>query len=465
MRGYDRNEPYEDLDEYEEDGEDLEHEGTESEEEEEEEQDDPQHTKEEIEYLEMRRRLKEKARQRLRKESATTVGNSQEKKKLPYDNYGSFFGPSKPVIARRVLEESRSILETRSILAKAPSPNSASMKGPTSANGEAKHNVRVQPPKGVNQLKTKVQKLKDTRDYSFLFSEDADFPTQSKEPAPRNVPVRSFAQVPPKSQLSSISKPVKPISIGRQERNSTSINRPMQTKVGHPKTAPMSRPASSSADPRKMLGSNSGNGPGRPVGPKGPFSKAPAMSLERKNSAISSKTSLPAANKAPLAKPQATIQKNHLEQKKEHHRLDKPKVIPKQPVIKPKMMPKQSLLPKQSPSSSKPQMKPPKKISPHVREDRPKKRPMRQNSDEDMDDGDEAIRMIRSMFRYNPGKYADVDDDVSDMEANFDDIQEEELESAKIAKEEDERELRLIEEEERRMRMRKEAKKRKLSHH
>lgn len=37
------------------------------------------------------------------------------------------------------------------------------------------------------QVKTKVQKLKDTRDYSFLLSEDAEFPAPAKEPPPRNL--------------------------------------------------------------------------------------------------------------------------------------------------------------------------------------------------------------------------------------------------------------------------------------
>lgn len=33
---------------------------------------------------------------------------------------------------------------------------------------------------------TKVQKRKDTRDYSFLLSDDAKLPTPAKEPPPRN---------------------------------------------------------------------------------------------------------------------------------------------------------------------------------------------------------------------------------------------------------------------------------------
>ena len=45
------------------------------------------------------------------------------------------------------------------------------------------------------------------------------------------------------------------------------------------------------------------------------------------------------------------------------------------------------------------QMKPPKQMPARsMREDRPKKRPVNQYSDEDMDDDEEAIRVIRNMF-------------------------------------------------------------------
>lgn len=39
------------------------------------------------------------------------------------------------------------------------------------------------------QVKTKAQKLKDTRDYSFLLSDDAELPAPAKVPPQRNVSV------------------------------------------------------------------------------------------------------------------------------------------------------------------------------------------------------------------------------------------------------------------------------------
>lgn len=41
------------------------------------------------------------------------------------------------------------------------------------------------------QIKNKVQKLKDTRDYSFLLSENAEIPAPTKVPPPKNVSVRN----------------------------------------------------------------------------------------------------------------------------------------------------------------------------------------------------------------------------------------------------------------------------------
>jgi len=41
------------------------------------------------------------------------------------------------------------------------------------------------------QKLVKAEKLKVTRDYSFLLSDDADLPVPSKEPPSRNTSVRS----------------------------------------------------------------------------------------------------------------------------------------------------------------------------------------------------------------------------------------------------------------------------------
>lgn len=111
------------LDEYEDD-------------EEEEEQEVP--PKEELEYLELRQKIKESIRKKLGKGSVNAQSSQDRRKKLPYNEYvlaiinhllffwqllqhltglclfcsfGSFFGPSRPVISSRVIQESKSLLE------------------------------------------------------------------------------------------------------------------------------------------------------------------------------------------------------------------------------------------------------------------------------------------------------------------------------------------------------------------
>ncbi|CAM6082731.1 unnamed protein product [Calypogeia fissa] len=98
------------------------------------------------EYLDRRRRLKELERQKLTKgkngvynnvrrdevskggeqnrdRGSSRIGGavvvSNEKKKLPYDrSFGSFFGPSEPVVAKRIIEEARAREEAEIVAAR-----------------------------------------------------------------------------------------------------------------------------------------------------------------------------------------------------------------------------------------------------------------------------------------------------------------------------------------------------------
>lgn len=141
MREYARSEPRwedEDLDEYgysrydgyaEEDGAGDEYYDDDNEEEEEEEEEQPQQpTQEEMEFLSTREKLKEKIRQKLRKETSAALGKSGPlpSKKPPFaatSEFGSFFGPSRPAVSRRVIDERHAILETQHIRSKEPSSN------------------------------------------------------------------------------------------------------------------------------------------------------------------------------------------------------------------------------------------------------------------------------------------------------------------------------------------------------
>ncbi|XP_057491627.1 protein spt2-like [Actinidia eriantha] len=458
MRRYGRDD-YEDLDEYEEDGEEEEEEGVGEEEYEEEEEEAPQPTQEELEYLELRQRLKDSFRKQMKKESGSAVMNNHDKKKkLPYDNFGSFFGPSQPVIAQRVIQESKSLLENQHLTAKVSKSHHDKNKSVASTTTRSKPQVHDHRPKVVNELKTKAQKLKDTRDYSFLLSDDVELPAPTKDPPPRNIslPISDArsAQMLPKGKQS-LTNPVRQLPNGHKDRKPVSKGSQMHPKVGSHKLASASKPVLASVEYRKQIGNNNGSGPGRSLGAKGLPSKKPAATTERSVPAAAAKSSLLSAHKPPpskflsaASKPPPVL-KQPLNQKKEFQESSKGKMLPKQPAV-----------------ACKPQIKkPPAKSSsrPTLQENRPKKKPVRRYSDDEDDDGGRAISMIRQMFRYNPNKYAGRDDDDSDMEANFDDILKEEKRSAKIAREEDEEELRKIEEEEKREQWRKEAKKRKLS--
>lgn len=458
MRGYDRADYYqsdEDLDEYEEEGEEADEDQYE-----EEEKEAPKPTKEEVEYLELRQKLKESFRKQLKKDTGSGHNSYQEKrKKLPYDNYGSFFGPSQPVIAQRVIQESKSLLETQHLASLVTNSHHNNKKNSTSTNAGSRPREQGHRPKVINELKVKAQKLKNTRDYSFLLSDDAEFPAPRKEPPPRKAPV-------PNSESRSVQLPQKSIPLkskpplsntGRQvpsireERKPVSMNGQIQAKAGSQKLGSASKPNLMSVDSRKQLGTNNGAGPGRPVGPKSLPSKMPVASAEKKASAPGARSSMSGLHKAPPSKLHPSIPRQNLDQKRQFQDSNKGKMMPKQRV-----------------DSSRPQInKPLKQMSSHstLSDHRPKKKPVRRYSDDEDDDEDgKAISMIRRMFGYNPNKYAGRDDDDdSDMEANFDDILKEERRSSRIAREEDERELRLIEEEEERERLRKLAKKRKLS--
>ncbi|KAI3883616.1 hypothetical protein MKX03_016298 [Papaver bracteatum] len=480
MRGY------EDLDEYEDDGfiersddDDgfIEHDEEQMYEEDEGEEEEAQEvvrkpTKEEVDFLKVRQQIKETMRKQMKKENASATGNSQERKR---HNYGSFFGPSQPVIAQRVIQESKSLLENPHLAARVLNPHHRlqSKKSPTLAKATPRPGVRERPPKVANMEKQKAQILKDTRDYSFLFSEDAELPAPTKLLPPRtgsapNTDARSaqLSSKSPKSVSSSTSRPA--VSGGHR----------MQSKPGQHKSSPGSRPDSTLGNHRKQLDSSIRNGPGRSQGTNGFPSKT---SVQVKPSTLN-KTSVPDRARAhttdrnisltggkrlqtdmrktvlprphpsvsglqkPLPKPQpsksgmqrAPSKSHPYEQRKDSRELDRSRLLPKQQV----------------PSSTAPKVKTPKQLPPAPK-DRRRNRSM----------SPDPMEMIRKITGYNPNRFRNDEDD-SDMEVGFNDIMREERHSSRIAQEEDERERILIEQEEKEERERERMrKKRKLSSH
>ncbi|XVF59168.1 hypothetical protein PTKIN_Ptkin07bG0254000 [Pterospermum kingtungense] len=276
MRGYGREEvedyddydmggEYQDEDVEEEEGEEYEEEGEEYEEEE-----ARQPTQEEMEYLELRQRLKDSIR-RKRKQNGAGLSSKEKEKSLPYNNFGSFFGPSQPVISQRVIQESKSLLENQNLVSKMLSSNQSSKKNSASNSAGSKPGQRSEPPKATSQLKRKVEKLKVARDYSFL-SDDAELPLPAKEPPPRNVSARTSearsAQIPPKGKppLGSNSNSGRNVQGIHEERKSVPLNGQMHSKAGSSRPSSASKPNVMSMDSKKQLGVSNGTGPGRPVG-------------------------------------------------------------------------------------------------------------------------------------------------------------------------------------------------------
>ncbi|KAJ6850312.1 hepatoma-derived growth factor-related protein 2 [Iris pallida] len=434
----------EDYDDYEDDEED-------SEEEEEEEEEEPEISKEQQEFLSLREQIKEKIRQKLKKQSATAFGRQSQvnKKTMTNDKFGSFFGPSQPVIASRVLDERRSILETNHTVSRIPSSTSGSIKGPASTTSEKK--AHAQQVKVISEVKRKAQTLKDMRDYSFLLSDDADFPVSDKEqqqqqqqpavrkPAPNSDGRSAQASLKVKPPMGK-HMPARPVPNGHKMKPSFVKNLQSKTRVDTVKGAVMSRSRPVSSENRKVVG---GNGSSRPVGHKPLPSKVSSTptGANRPAKVVNDPTS---KKKVLSAVPHSSSQKNAYSEQKRRPSERMDEVRPAQ---------------RQTLPLSKPQMKPSQKIPARDgRGDQLKKKPKKRRIDEDEDEGN-PFDMIRKMFKYDPNKYAGRDEgDDRCMEAGFHQIQKEEEYSSKMGFEEDEVERLKLEEEERKVKMRKKQK-------
>ncbi|KAI3943891.1 hypothetical protein MKW98_008932 [Papaver atlanticum] len=480
-------EGYENLDEYEDDGfivNEEEQVSKEDEVEEEKVQEEVRKpTKDEMDYLKVRQELKEAMRRKMKKGNDSATGNSQEREK---HNYGSFFGPSQPAIVRRVIEESKSLLENMHLAARVLKPHHSlqSQKSPAVAKAAPKPGAGEKPLTVVSMEKQKARVLKEARDYAFLISEDAELPAPAKVLPPKtssvpNSDARS-AQLTPKIPKS-VSNTKRPVLNGCEQRPPVAGGSRMESKQGQRKPIPDGRLDSTSVKHRKQLDSSTGNGSSRTQEAKG---LPPKTSVQMKPLTLTKKTSVPDRTLAHTKDTNASLA---VEKRPPSHVRNT--VLPRP---HPSMSGQQKPLLKSHPSSSNMQ-RAPSKSHPHeqgkdVQEpDRsrlmpkqpvscpttpkvntPKKPPSRPPAPKD------RLRMrsispepyyrqvIRKLSGYDSRKYGNDRDDRS-MEASFKDIEREEKRSARIANKEDEKE-RLLEEEEKKKeaeaRMRK---KRKLS--
>ncbi|GLJ37004.1 hypothetical protein SUGI_0749720 [Cryptomeria japonica] len=498
---------------------------------------DAKTTRERQEYIQRRQKLKELERLKL-KEKYTGIygrkteslknesgnqnsrnGENNKRKCLPNDNFGSFFGPTQPVIARRVMEETRAKLETAHFSAKvskeAPEPKKSSTAAAKSSRTAAKSSTAAantkavfkKKPVAINEAMKKAQQLKAARDYSFLFSDDIENPAPERQQASesRNAASSRPKNCQPKQVVMKNSMEIKkaPLSKSILEIKKAPLSKSISHATQFKSMGSSSRQMPTKGDPQKSLvdskkqirkivsGGRLANENGsihhsasnakmdargcsdkkRPPSNPGPKDvkverQQPLVKHKHQQSSARHPTSVQKIlpSNAPTQRSQAEQRKpvaSHKSMPPKPLTKLAPKPVPKltpkpAPKLAPKLAPKPS--PKHVPKSApKPQARP---LSHDLHHDRPKKRSRGYISDEDMDEGTNYRSLIRQMFRYDPNKYRDDDEDDSDMEVGFSRIQEEERRSARIAREEDERELALIEEEEREERAR--AKKRKL---
>ncbi|XP_019158473.1 PREDICTED: uncharacterized protein LOC109155211 [Ipomoea nil] len=152
---------------------------------------------EELECLELRQKLKERFRKKMKKELGS--GNASTCRS---DNFGSFFGPSQPVIAQRVIQEIKSLLENPDLAAKVMRKNNIIASGKVHVRPKSSTSNHAPKAKVVSNggVKTKIQMLKYTRDYSFLLSDDVPAPSKPSLPQKGNSDSRSA----PKNQSSTV---------------------------------------------------------------------------------------------------------------------------------------------------------------------------------------------------------------------------------------------------------------------
>ncbi|KAI5071023.1 hypothetical protein GOP47_0013274 [Adiantum capillus-veneris] len=453
------------------------------------------------EYYERRERLKELERQRFRRLSDNGKSISKSTRKpLPYDNYGSFFGPSEPIVTKRIIADVRA-RETASKVAarqaqEVSEPQRVS-KGSSGMVSESRVVETAKPSKGVNEQALKLQRLKEARDYSFLFTDkdptasppcdEARSITKERQDNNRTKHIPSSAKgasgQPPRGPNSA--KPLASISA-KASMESKAVAPKAQERQSAPTAKSSKLPERPPVLKSKVLfqsGSISNlnktiSGPGRPAqaqqarpsvsmaglsNGKKPLSSAVASQLRSlvapapkgaSTLSVPSTSAKPAPGKGPPLKsaPFGSVEKKLPQLPGSKSQLStasrpdqkRPGVTAGRGVST--HHDQRRPLPTQAAASQKMKSKP-----------LPSKRSWESESEDsfldDDDDGGDYRSAIRKMFGYNPNKYRDIDDeDDRAMEANFHTIQMEEKRSARIAREEDERELALIEEEERRER-------------
>ncbi|KAL2623450.1 hypothetical protein R1flu_003655 [Riccia fluitans] len=239
-------------------------------------------------YQDRRSRLKELERQKLTKEKNGLYGNvdrdtnlkgsekanggssskanggassSKDKKKMPYDKgFGSFFGPSEPVVAKRIIEEARARQEAEIVAAREARVREAERQKSATAGKQSKDKrpVPKPKPKPVDEAILKARKLREARDYSFLLEDTPLPPPKADKKAPAagkpgpDVRRESMKSTPSSTPARKPYLPAKSSQGTRQAERPPLSSRPLQSnaKPTSSKLSASSRPSSSTTQAR-----------------------------------------------------------------------------------------------------------------------------------------------------------------------------------------------------------------------
>ncbi|CAM0944652.1 unnamed protein product [Alopecurus aequalis] len=459
---------YDDLDGFivdgSEDGDDVAEELPEAEEEEveeeevfvEEEEEEPPAGLQEI--LSIREQLKAKLRKQHQSNGAgagkTSCSPSMEAPAR--SRFGTFFGPSTPALAPRLIEAGSSSIMRE--IQNVPSRRDAA--APSASKAQTNASPHEQKPKVVNQVKRKVDTLRENRDYSNLFSDDADTPAPAKE-SPENKPAVS-----PKSSQVKVcgTKPMQCVANNnkvptgqpaRVSKDHGSIQGRVQNKVCSQVNKPLPLPNGRKTNP-SVGNSNARRLSNDVKKAPGPQSSSNGQNLQRSMQSKRPQASPAVQKQQQQRPPQVQRQQNHALPSSQVRKVNSFVQSKQQPAQKGSAMSqdrRKLLGQKQLAPSSRPKASP----TSAAYRDHPKKTGVVKRK---INEEEDYRTIIRGLFKYNPEKYAGRDRDDPNMEAGYASIQMEERRSAKLARKEDDEQLQMIQEEERRERANKKKKQR-----
>ncbi|KAJ4840795.1 hypothetical protein Tsubulata_023891 [Turnera subulata] len=402
-------------------------------------------TAETLKFHEIRQRFKDQIRKDIQRENRCTDGGGgptsssnapgRDKQLLSakINDFATFFGPSQTVIAKRLLlQEDLSCLGSNNnnlptafrVLCSTEKDCVPATGGVNKKDGSCKRLRR-----STVDSKLKIQRLRETRDYSFLLSD---------EPAPVKVEAAAPVAGGGKSSAPDLSKESKSVSLG----GAHSASKP------HPHNKPSTpvstrKPTPNKVSMKQLHGDKKGSL--MPI-------RHPAELAKTKKSQAPERQKSPVSKDCSVKKPSSSVSKD-CSVKKPLSSISKDCSVkkPLSSASKDRTV-KKSFVYEDSAVKKRP--------STVVVKQR-HRRPDDDNDESDDSEGEKALRIIRKMFKTD--RFIGRNDADVNMEANFHEILREERRSERLGRKEDQEQLRLILEEERLERMGRSSKKHKPS--